>query len=359
MKKEEKELKKKLKELKETYQEKMQDAKTSEEKSNVLDEYTVLKKKILTNYNTSIDEKELNSEKKEKNVSRRTFLIATGGIVTGLVLATAASCAKNKLFSNEDKISDNNNEIIIENDEIILDDKTVEAMSAKFLTSLANNKMNVIIDIEQGMPRNLTGEDIKRLIYWCNYNYLTEEQKELACSMEEAALMIAIISDTYDQHGQTSQRIAGISGLPEDINAGNYTLDMGGLFIEGTLQQQEVSKMSNLINTMKNNPTKEGALHAATSMLEIGINEFLEEKGEMFNGYDGYLQANFVRTMMFATSQNAQNLHKSITIDDNSYNSYSIIVENINEKDGLINAIGREIEKIMNNDLTRKLGIEI
>ncbi len=260
----------------------------------------------------------------------------------------------NNSTSQEETFEEETTEEEILNDEITAE--IVETKSTTIMNQLTSNNIDLIIPDLNGNPVPVTKEDITSLIYWCNYNYLTEDQKALACDMDRAALMIAILVDTYDMSGLTSQQIAGISGLPTDPNAGNYTLDYGVFFLDNTLEQEELSRMSSLINEMKNNPTQEGAQSAANQIFEIGVKEFIFEDSEMFNGYDKYLQANFFRGMIIAANQNAQNASTSITYLDALYDNYGYIVENINEVDGPLNAIGRDIEETMNDDSTRTLG---
>lgn len=225
--------------------------------------------------------------------------------------------------------------------------KEVQKRTEAIFASMEDNGIMFKLPNAEGTgERDLTQEDIMALIYWCNYPYLNDDNIEKACDMDTAAMLISQICANYEMKGQTSQRIAGITGLPTDPDAGKYDFDFGDFFIDGTIQQKTLSRVSAQNNQIKNNPSSESK-DVATQMFKDATLHFTFDDTNMELYTAEYDTANFVYGMMMATSQSIFDLKPSFVYGDAVYNDYNTLVSLLNEIDGPINQLGRSIEKDM------------
>lgn len=320
-----------------------------------------------------------NSETSKKSAKKGRGILKKVGIgaLVALILAgtIAATLALSKLFGNKDSKNnipdpnpsysqdiDDGKDLDEEGYSIDAnvydnpnDDVKVTTRANKIINSLNTNGVSLEIYDEKTMGmRAITASDIEGLLYWCSFMSLDNNHVEKACDMDTAAMLISQLCANYEMKGETSQRIAGISGLPTDPNAGTYSLDYGSFFIDGSLQQQILSEVSSQNNSIKNNPTSASQSVAATMFKDATL-QFAFDDGKMPLYSDECDTANFFYGMIMMANQSIFDLHPSFEYDGATFNDYNVFIKHLNEVDGPLNMLGRSIEKNMDDKLLLEL----
>lgn len=301
------------------------------------------------------------NNEKTKNAASYGLGIISGTTVTALIMGTMlslSSCKAEKELEKKDpeitttkitnavtetsQVTTTKTEIKKEFTDINNDDE-VEKRATKIFNNLNELDITFNIPSENG-ERPINKDDIKAMIYWCNYRDVEERNFNKICDMDTAALLFSQLSVNYEMAGETSQRVAGITDLKEDKNAGKYNFSFGEFFPDDSLQKEELDKIALYNNYIKNHPTKESK-PMANRLYQEAMEQFVFDDTSMELYSDEYDTANFIYGMNVLTNQTVFDYNPIYEKDNIVYNNYNGLVKNLNEVDGPVNAIGRSIEK--------------